>query len=152
MAILITAPGSFIGDELQVGEYYTAEPASEGTNQQNKAFHALCQEYWRSGQHSYNAKNFLHFRELCKLYLGAGAEQYYSLVGDDGKAVDKPVVRWRVKSWARYSKKERKEAIDRIIAEMIQAGVNTRKFEEILQGLENRSMNEAGKLAMEAMA
>ena len=133
----MTAPGEFIGDELQVGDHYNVEPAAEGTNRQNKAWHALCQEYWRSGCHSYTARNFLHFRELIKLYLGAGVESYYSLVDDSGQPIEKPVVRYRVKSWARYGKKERRESIDRLIAEMIQAGVNSNKFHEILQGLEN---------------
>ena len=141
MTILITALGEFIGDELQVGEHYNVEPSGEdGTNNQNRAWHSLLAEYWRSGCHSYTARNFLHFRELIKLYLGAGAESYYSLVDDNGDPIEKPVVRYRVKSWARYSKRERRESIDRLIAEMHQAGVSSAKFEEILKGLENNQL------------
>ena len=149
MKILCTAPGEFAGAELKPGCYYNAEPAAEGTNAQNNAFHALALEYWVSGCHSYRAKNFLHFRELIKLYLGAGAENYYSLVDDNGRPVEKPVIRYRVKSWARYTKKERKESIDRLIAEMHQAGVQTKKFYEILRGMED-SCSGTGKLAVEA--
>ena len=137
MRVLVVEPGRFTGDDLVVGEEYQCIPVEDGTDRQNKAWHALCQEYWRSGCHSYTARNFLHFRELIKLYLGAGVESYYSLVDDSGQPIEKPVVRYRVKSWARYGKKERRESIDRLIAEMIQAGVNSNKFHEILQGLEN---------------
>ena len=141
MKILITAPGRFEGEKLKVACYYNVELADEGTDAQNKTFHALIQCYWASGCHSYNAKNFLHFREIIKLYLGAGAEKYQSLIDDNGKPVEKPVIRYRVKSWARYTKKERSEAIDRLIAEMHQARVQTRKFYEILSGLEKECTN-----------
>jgi hypothetical protein len=135
MRIFVLTPNTFTGDELVPGEEYEVKPCEDGTNKQNSAFHALVQEYWVSGCHSYNAYSFEHFRELIKLYLGAGAESYYSLVDDTGKKLEKPIVRHRVKSWARYSKKERKESIDRLIAEMQQTGVNSYKFEEILKGM-----------------
>jgi len=144
MKILVTAPGEFMGDDLQVGCHYNAEPAATGTQAQNKAFHALVHEYWLSGCHSYNARSFPHFRELIKLYLGAGAERYYSVVDDQGNGLDRPAVRHRVKSWTRYTKEERKESIDRLIAEMHQAGVQTRKFYEILQGLEENDVKRMG--------
>jgi hypothetical protein len=43
----------------------------------------------------------------------------------------------RLKSWAAYTKKERKETIDRVISAMIQSGVQTKKFYEIMEGLQN---------------
>jgi hypothetical protein len=138
MRILVIGPHKFTGDDLVVGEEYDVTPADDGTDRQNRAWHALVQEYWRSGCHSYTAKNFEHFRELIKLYLGAGTEKYYSLVGDDGSPSPIPVLGWRIKSWARYSKKERKEAIDSLVAEMEQAGVQSNKFYEILHGMEER--------------
>ena len=138
MRICIVAPNFFSGDDLIIGEEYDAQPISNGSDRQNKAFHALIQEYWRSGCHSYNANNFMHFRELIKLELGAGVEKYYSVVDGEGKKLDKPVIRYRIKSWADYSKKERKDSIDRLIAEMIQAGTQTKKFYEILEGLEKK--------------
>jgi len=143
MKIFITNKNTFTGAELKVGHYYNAEPSETGTNEQNRAFHALIQEYWRSGAHSYNARNFGHFRELIKLYLGAGTERYYSLVDDYGKPLTEPKLSWRVKSWSDYSKKERTETIDRLISEMIQAGVNSKKFSEILQGMEQNSIGKA---------
>ena len=145
MRILVIEPNTFTGDDLIVGEEYDCIAAESGTDRQNKAFHALLQEYWSSGCHSYPAKNFLHFREIIKLNLCAGAEKYYSLVDDDGQPVKKPIVRWRVKSWARYTKKERNEAIDRLIAEMEQAQVQTKKFYEILSGLEAQKQEKEKK-------
>jgi len=150
MRIYVTAPNAFVGDDLVPGEEYEVRPAGTGTERQNRAWHALLQEYWTSGCHSYDAGNFPHFRELIKLYLGAGAEKYHSLVDDRGNPLIRPAVRHRVKSWTRYTKKERKESIDRLIAEMHQAGVQTRKFYEILQGLEGSHAG-AESLAMEAM-
>jgi len=44
-----------------------------------------------------------------------------------------------LKSWADYTKKERTETIDRLIAEMIQAGINSGKFHEILDGMEQKA-------------
>ena len=150
MRIYVTRPNTFVGDDLVPGEEYEVRPADTGTERQNRAWHALLQEYWTSGCHSYDARNFPHFRELIKLYLGAGAEKYNSLVDDFGNLLQRPLARHRVKSWTRYTKKERKESIDRLIAEMIQAGVNSRKFEEILQGLEG-SPTRAEGLAKEAL-
>ena len=140
MRILVTGPNSFTGDDLVVGEEFDCVPAEDGSDRQNRAWHALLQEYWASGCHSYKARNFLHFREIIKTYLGAGKEKYYSLFDEAGNVLDEPVIRWRVKSWARYTKKERKQAIDNLISEMIQAGVTTKKFDEILQGMEDRSL------------
>jgi len=136
MKILVTAPGEFTGADLKTGRYYNTEPAAEGTSEQNKAFHALCQEYWVSGCHSYNAKNFEHFRELIKFYLGAGIEEYEDILDEFNTPMIEPVVRTRLKSWHDYTKKERQMAIDNLIAEMHQAGVQTFKFYEILSGME----------------
>jgi len=40
------------------------------------------------------------------------------------------------KSWTDFTKDERAEMIDFTIREMIEAGVNSRKFDEILSGME----------------
>lgn len=135
MRILVLENNTFSGAELKVGQYYNAEPAAEGTDAQNKAFHALLQEYWRSGCHSYNAKSFLHFRALIKLFLGAGTEKFYNLVNEDGTPCPEGRVDYRLKSWASYTKRERQESLDRLIAEMEQSNVDSKKFYEILDGM-----------------
>jgi hypothetical protein len=137
--ICVIGPNTFTGDDLVVGEEYDAVPAEDGTEKQNRTWHALLAEYWRSGCHSYNASSLPHFRELIKFYLGAGIEKYYSPVDDAGNLC-KPIIRYRVKSWGDYTKRERMESIDRLIAEMIQAGVDSRKFHEILIQLEKNSI------------
>jgi hypothetical protein len=138
MKILITGPGEFTGDDLKVGKYYNAELADEGTERQNKTFHALIQCYWTSGCHSYNARSYEHFRALMKLYLGAGTEKYYSLVNEDGTKCPNGRIAYRLKSWSDYTKKERQLTIDNIINEMFLVGVNSNRFNEILHGMEEK--------------
>jgi hypothetical protein len=141
LRILITGDYEYSGDKLEVGKEYEATLTGDGTDAQRRTFYALVQLYWVSGQHSYNAKNYLHFCEQMKLYLGAGAEKYYSLVDDNGNPLKEPIIRYRVKSWKRYNKAERANAINNVISEMIQAKVDSKKFYEILDQLEKNSMN-----------
>jgi hypothetical protein len=152
--IYITEQGRYGGDTLTVGTWYTAELSDEGTLAQNKVFHALCQEYYRSGCHSYPAANFQEFRKHVKKNLGAGFEAYVYIIQTPNGFMweettrykdiprniakdryGKPLIKGKLKSWANYTKKERKETIDRLISEMHQAGVQTRKFYEILDGM-----------------
>jgi hypothetical protein len=149
MVILITPDGYYVesGDAPEVGRKYALELADTPTQRQNKAFHALLMEYWVSGAHSYIAKNYEEFRDFIKRDLGAGFCLYHWFYWDGEKIVkgkcknrsDIPKcaeIIGKLKSWSDYTKKERTETIDRLIAEMIQAGVNTRKFSEILEGME----------------
>ena len=154
MRILCTGPGKFSGDELIEGRYYDAIEADLPTEKQNRAFHALLQEYWVSGVHSYNAENFKRFRDFIKRDLGAGFERYrYVEETESGlrwrasrtrQAIPKtvardadgnPLIGGVLKSWGDYTKKERTETIDRLINTMIQSGVNSRKFDEIIEGM-----------------
>lgn len=137
-----------------VGKVYELEEADEGTIRQGKAFHALVQEYWRSGCASYPSKGFVDFRNNIKKHLGAGFEAFVYAVIENGRPVIKdaksyeeiPVelrkdpekrqfIRGRLKSWADYTKKERTSTIDNLIREMIEAGVNSNKFGEIIEGM-----------------
>lgn len=149
MVILITDDGYIVesGDAPAVGRRYYLEDATTGTLAQGRAFHALIQEYWRSGAHSYNVKTFDEFRDWIKRDLGAGFDSYVwadetgihkakSLdeIPSDARA-DKSRILGKLKSWSDYTSKERRETIDRVIAEMHQAGVTSRKFNEILDGM-----------------
>ena len=155
MRILCTGPGTFTGDELLEGRYYDTVEVDTPTERQNRAFHALLQEFWSSGTHSYNARNFEQFRDYIKRDLGAGFERYRYIeeTGDGlrwGQATARqgipetvardaqgnPLAAGILKSWAKYSKKERTETIDRLLATMYQAGVNSAHFEEIVRGME----------------
>lgn len=133
------------GDAPQVGRRYLLEDVATGTSAQNRAFHALVQEYWRSGAHSYNAQTFAQFRDLIKRDLGAGFESYIYASAEGIKRAatmdEIPAgtqmrdIMGKLKSWADYSKTERRETMDRLIAEMETAGVNTPKYREILAGM-----------------
>jgi hypothetical protein len=158
MTILVTGPETFttVKGDPEVGRKYSLAPADDATERQNRAFHALVQEYWRSGQHSYNVKTFSEFRDVIKRDLGAGFDRYVYATIVGGKAMIKtaltrseiPAEVWadpdlkkmvmgRLKSWSDYTKRERSETIDRVISEMHQAGVKTEKFYEILEGMES---------------
>jgi hypothetical protein len=157
MSILITGDGTFTGEKLTIGACYDCEPADTGTLAQGRAFHSLLQCFWASGLHSYPAKSFEEFREYVKRDLGAGAEYYVYVKKDSllkGKTKDRdeavreaardkdgrPAAWMKLKSWADYTKKERRAAIDNLVSGMLQAGVNGRHFEEILQGMEEQSI------------
>ncbi len=148
MRIQITPGGGYVhisGSAPEEGKTYLLEDATNGSLAQSRAWHALLQEYWRSGQHSYRADSFMGFRDLIKRDLGAGFEAY--VYADDSgihkvKHLDEVPdhvharhVMGKLKSWARYTKKERRETMDRLISEMHQVGVNTKKFYEILDGM-----------------
>jgi hypothetical protein len=129
-----------------VGRSYILEDAATGTGAQNRAFHALIQEYWRTGLHSSPAKTFHEFRDYIKRDLGAGFESFVYATPDGVKKANtredipkeynnSKYALGRLKSWSDYTLKERRNAIDNLIAEMKQAGVNTKKFFEILDGM-----------------
>jgi hypothetical protein len=158
MKITITAPGQYMEASKEipiVGRSYNLEDAATGTDAQNRAFHALVQEYWISGAHSYSVSSFEEFRNIIKRNLGAGFEAFIyvevvagrPVIRDAKKYQDIPaairrdpdmkkMVRGRLKSWAHYTKNERRHTIDGLIAEMHQVGVNSKKFQEILEGME----------------
>ena len=163
MTILITADNSFICiDEKQpeVGRKYNLEDAENGTEAQNKLFHALISEYYLSGLWSYQGSGYrmgatLHeFREIIKRKLGAGFEVIYYADYVDGKAIicqcknidDIPAhiradpdmrkcIQGRLLSWSKYTKTQRRKTVDALISEMHQVGVNTAHFSEILDGI-----------------
>jgi len=141
-------------DAPVVGIKYALEDAENATSSQNRAFHALITEYWSSGMHSYPVKTFGEFRDQIKLKLGAGFEKIIYADIEGNKAVIfevktraevpahiladpdlKRMVKGKLLSWSEYSKKQRTDTIDRLIAEMHAAGCNSKKFELILAGM-----------------
>lgn len=158
MKVAIIGPNEFKcmdSNRPDIGRVYTLEDASNGTEAQGKAFHALVGEYFKSGLSKYQATTFEELKNCVKRSLGAGFEAYVYATMENGKIVikdaktqddipreiwDSPdrfkLVRGRLKSWADYTKKERRETMDRLISEMHQVGVQTKKFYEILEGME----------------
>lgn len=167
MKILITESGYMVEskDSPVIGKRYNLEDAVNGTAAQNKAFHALLQEYFKSGMHSYNVDNFVDFKNQIKRHIGTGFESFIyvdikkpvmgletldrPVIRDAKKYEDIPeairkdehmkeLIRGRLKSWSDYSKAERQKTLDLLIAEMTEAGVNSKKFGEILEGMNER--------------
>jgi len=161
MRILAVSDTEYTGGRLEAGHYYYAEKDDSGSLQQNSLFHALLDVYFTSNCHSYPVNNADDFKKAIKLSLGVGYESYtYFIDSSNGRpahrtckkleeipktvAIDEngeKMIYGHLKSWSDYSKKQRTECIDKLIAEMHQAGVQTKKFYEILQGLEENGMS-----------
>lgn len=132
------------GEVLQQnGGYFTVtvEPVKKpGSEEQNRTWHALIREFWRSGCSSYD--NFYDMRDRLKLRI-AGAKEYIWMdkhfVQHTAKQLDDippcDFVGGVPKSWTDFSKGERRQMIDDTITEMFEAGVNSKKFDEILEGM-----------------
>ena len=158
MKVLVEDEGRFTvvaGKAPAVGRHYVMEEAETATAEQSKAFHALVQEFYRTGLHSYDVASFEEFRNLIKRDLGAGFEAFlYAYLDDDGNVQQRKVASYaevpaeirkservgqmvygKLKSWADYTKRERTETIDRLISAMNQAGVNSPKYGEIIAGM-----------------
>lgn len=118
-------------------------PERVGTDQQNRAFHALLGEYWKSGLSSY--ENYDDMKDTIKLRI-AGADGYIFI--DNGKvrhakSLDEVKGRYAEvpKSWADFTVEQRRDAIDEVIREATVAGINSKKWGEILQGMEDGTLD-----------
>ena len=119
--------------ESKYGGYVTLElslPHKIGSEEQNRAWHSLIREYWLSGCSSY--QSYEDMRDSLKLKVG-GAKEYIYLTDRQHTVRSLSEI---PKSWTDFTKDERAEMIDFTIREMIEAGVNSRKFDEILSGME----------------
>ena len=112
-------------------------PTRWGTDQQNRAFHALLGEYWKSGLSSY--ESYDDMKNTIKLRI-AGADEYIFI--DNGKvrhakSLDEVKGRYAEvpKSWVDFTLEQRRDAIDEVIREATMAGVNSRKWDEIIKGM-----------------
>ncbi len=149
-------------DKPVIGRHYSLEDSVSGTQAQNKAFHALITEYYKSGMHSYDKVDLKQFKKLIKKNLGAGFENfiyatinnsngvYIPIIHDAKTYLDIPenirkdpdhrqMIRGKLKSWSDYTKKERMKTMDNLISEMHQVSVITKKFMEILEGMEEKN-------------
>lgn len=130
--------------ESKYGGYVTVElslPHKIGSEEQNRAWHSLIREYWLSGCSSY--QSYEDMRDSLKLKV-AGADSYIYLtdkqhtvktlndIPKGARYIEIP------KSWRDFTRDERKDVIDFTIKEMIEAGVNSKKFDEIILGMERK--------------
>ena len=148
MIIQITPDGyiHLSGDAPEVGRKYAVEDATDGTQQQNRAFHPLVMEFFGSGCHSCICSSWQELKDFIKRDMGAGFESF--VYADESgmhevktkeeipAGTPRTHIRGKLKSWGKYTKKERRETMDLLISTMIQVGVNSKKFNEILDGME----------------
>lgn len=106
-------------------------PQTEGTEEQNRAAHALLSAYYATGLHSApDGTSLEEFKVQKKLDYGP----HWDIKFQD-KIVPVP------KSWADFTKLERSHFIDSLISEIIQVGAGTdKKIMEILTGMEENSL------------
>ena len=133
-----------LGDYPKPGVYYL-EPAENGTNEQNRLFHALLTEYFNSGMFSYQIKTLQAFKDYIKANMGAGYKKFvYVTMNGNTPFINECRHREEIpkeaqaeygilKSWAEYTKEERTKTIRALVNEMIFVGVNTPRFNEILK-------------------
>lgn len=102
-----------------------------GTDEQNKAMHSLLAEYYKTGLHSAPEGYTLpEFKIYCKLQYGPEAYK----MEFDGHEILVP------KSWSHYTKTERREFIDLLLAEIFQTvRPLTKKLQEIIGGMQDGS-------------
>lgn len=104
-----------------------SKPQSPGTENQNRAMHALMAEYYKTGLHSAPEGCTL---DAFKVYLKCLYGPVYE-IDLEGQPVKVP------KSWANYSKQERCYFIDGLISEINQSGAFTEspRIREIIAGM-----------------
>lgn len=106
-------------------------PETPGTEQQNRAMHALLCAYYLTGMHSAPEGCTLDdFKIYMKVQYGPCYEMDYQ-----GRQVRVP------KSWADYSKQERVEFIDALISEINQSGAYSasQKIRDIIAGMQQEA-------------
>jgi hypothetical protein len=123
------------------------------SRQQNNLFHSLLSCFWASGRSSFESyKNMrFHYKDVAHLVeyvftndLKEETKQILwkviKLLPIDESEKKKVIELLRGKvliehSWAESTKAMAKITIDQLLNDMYQAGVNSKKFEEILKGL-----------------
>lgn len=149
---------TFDGTEPEEGLSYLLESSTEGTLAQNGLFHSLVSEYWSSSRGSREDTKYDKFRDNIKRHLGVGFDGfwYFEIIEKDGRYLPKKtfvkkkedipeeirndpyradLIYGRLKSWSNYTLPQRKKTIDHLITEMLKSGCNSKKFNEILKGI-----------------
>jgi hypothetical protein len=147
------------GTVPEAGLYYTLEDCVKGTSAQRKSREALITEYWRSGLHpKYGGDPRDILRDQLKKSIGEGFERFFygyytsermikgnckewEEIPEECRALykeDMAFIVGKLKSFSHYSKKQMSMFIDNLIDEMKSAGVCSKKFDEILKGMEDK--------------
>ena len=126
------------------GDNVIIEDATKGSNNQNRLFHELINIWISSGCSSYEG-DLKKVKDFVKRDLGQGFESYiYAYQGLIVQVkTEDAIPDWvpkggklgKLKSWADYTKKQRKDCISNLIDNMVSSGVNSQKFEDICEEL-----------------
>lgn len=115
-------------------------PRKSGTDEQNSAFHALLNEYYVSRLHSYACQEDM--RDSFKLRAG-GAKEYIYLLNRKQHTCkfmdDIPqgcIWAGIPKSWTEFTRDERTMAIQLLMTEAEEAGINSVHWGQIIDGME----------------
>ena len=134
--------------ELKSNGYITVAlslPKKYGTDAQNRTFHALLTEIYISGLHSF--KCYEDMRDYFKL-KGAGAKDYLYIEIENGRMKQHTVkflediprdCVWckNPKSWIDCNSDERNLTIKYVLAYGYEIGMNSKKWNEIIEGMED---------------
>ncbi len=160
MKILITSEGQYINSDTElpeVGKKYTLTDATDQSEQQRKAWHALVHEWYKSGCYSFvDTLDFNVFREAVKELYGEGFS-HYEYIDSNYKTCkaktleeipDDIILDTRyhpdrihrvLKHFYDYTKNQVKKSLDVIIPAMDENEVDTPKYHEIIKGMQNDS-------------
>ena len=120
------------------------KPHKPATLKQNNTFHSLIGEYWNSGFSSFESYEELRNSMIsCRgtqavevyIYQCRRTHKVFQHSSKNPPLTNIVQVGYISKRWAKTNLQERSAAIDFTKNEMIQAGVNTKKFDEILRGM-----------------
>lgn len=108
-------------------------PVSPGTDEQNRAMHALLTAYYKTGLHS-APDEFSTSLEAFKVWIKMQYGPCWC-VDLDGQKIKVP------KSWADYNKTERMRLIDGLVSEINQSGACavSEEIQEILSGMQKEA-------------
>lgn len=170
MKILILEHDRFMvesKDAPEVGRRYILEDYGNGTQAQNRTFHALvsCFYKWMLSintfvfeiddiHYDFAYPDYLVLKDVFKMKYGAGADHYeyvndkleiitvkkideipHSVVKDFTSGNNKRIKKI-LKSWSQYTKKQRTDLIETTLNLMKSIKVDSKKFTEILDGME----------------
>jgi hypothetical protein len=134
----------------EIGKHYYLEDATTGSLAQGRLFHLLIKEWDVSGCCPWSSLDLKAIKDQVKLHYGQGFESYLYWNGE--KIVKVSVFEdipkdirdnrnrcfGKLKSWADYTMKQRRDCIDTLILKMIESGVNSPRFNEICAEVTDR--------------
>ena len=114
-------------------------PKQPGSDEQNRTFHALLNAFWLTGCASF--QTFETMRDEYK--LRAGGPKEWKVLTETAIVTAKDIDGYEgyrsvpiPKSWTEFTKRERSEAIELVLADIMSSGASSKKLDEIIQGME----------------